>query len=51
MDKAKEAIMKSFNENEEKYKEAFKIIDSKWENQLHQPLHAVEYYLNPEFFY
>lgn len=51
MDRSKEAIMKAFNGNEEKYKEVFKIIDKRWECQLHQPLHAAGYYLNPEFFY
>ncbi|KAJ9187043.1 hypothetical protein P3X46_002540, partial [Hevea brasiliensis] len=51
MDKAKEAIAKSFDENEEKYKTIFEIIDKRWESQLHRPLHAAGYYLNPEFFY
>ena len=51
MDRAKEAIIKSFNEKEEKYKEVFKIIDDRWECQLHRPLHAAGYYLNPDFFY
>ncbi|XP_058006514.1 uncharacterized protein LOC110632856 [Hevea brasiliensis] len=51
MDRAKEAIAKSFDENEEKYKTIFEIIDKRWESQLHRPLHAVGYYLNPEFFY
>ncbi|KAL8520693.1 hypothetical protein ACS0TY_011297 [Phlomoides rotata] len=50
MDQAKEAIMKSFN-NEERYIDIFEIIDKRWESQLHQPLHAAGYYLNPEFFY
>jgi len=30
MDKAKEAIMKSFKTNESRYKEAFAIIDQRW---------------------
>ncbi|XP_058010208.1 uncharacterized protein LOC110670461 [Hevea brasiliensis] len=51
MDRAKEAIAKSFNENEEKYRTIFEIIDKRWESQLHRPLHAAGYYLNPEFFY
>ena len=51
MDRAKEAIIKAFNEKKEKYNEVFKIIDDRWESQLHRPLHAAEYYLNPEFFY
>ncbi|KAH7681554.1 Ribonuclease H-like protein [Dioscorea alata] len=51
MDRAKETIMKSFNEDDKMYKEVFKIIDDRWECQLHHPLHAAGHYLNPEFFY
>ncbi|KAL6559467.1 hypothetical protein OROGR_004584 [Orobanche gracilis] len=51
MDRCKEAIMASFNHNEEKYLDIFKIIDNRWDCQLHQPLHAAGYYLNPEYFY
>ena len=51
MDRAKEAIEKSFNGREERYKEIFEIIDRRWDCQLHRPLHAACYFLNPEFFY
>ncbi|KAA0053509.1 uncharacterized protein E6C27_scaffold190G00660 [Cucumis melo var. makuwa] len=51
MDRAKEAIAKSFNNNEVKYKDIFTIIDRRWELQLHRPLHAAGYYLNPSFYY
>ncbi|KAL2320021.1 hypothetical protein Fmac_028990 [Flemingia macrophylla] len=51
MNRAKETIQLSFNHNEEKYKEIFEIIDRRWDCQLHHPLHAAGYYLNPEFFY
>ncbi|CAL9764066.1 unnamed protein product [Musa acuminata subsp. burmannicoides] len=51
MDRAKETIKRSFNENEEKYEKIFTIIDERWNCQLHRPLHAAGYYLNPEFFY
>ena len=51
MTRAKDTIVRSFNRNEEKYKEIFKIIDKRWEIQLHQPLHVAWYFLNPEFFY
>ncbi|KAA0032567.1 uncharacterized protein E6C27_scaffold43053G00270 [Cucumis melo var. makuwa] len=44
MDRAKETIAKSFNNNEEKYKDIFTIIDRRWELQLHRPLHAAGYY-------
>ncbi|XP_073122785.1 uncharacterized protein [Henckelia pumila] len=51
MDRAKEAIAASFNMNEEKYRGVFEIIDRRWNVQLHHPLHAAGYFLNPEFFY
>ncbi|KAK8941281.1 hypothetical protein KSP39_PZI010745 [Platanthera zijinensis] len=51
MDRAKETIMSSFNGKEDKYKEVLAIVDRRWENQLHRPLHAAAHYLNPEFFY
>ncbi|XP_057989057.1 uncharacterized protein LOC131172122 [Hevea brasiliensis] len=50
-DRAKETIANSFNGNEEKYKHIFEIIDARWSVQLHHPLHAAGYFLNPEFFY
>ncbi|KAL0452979.1 UNVERIFIED_CONTAM: hypothetical protein Slati_1276000 [Sesamum latifolium] len=51
MDRAKEAIAASFSNVEEKYKKKFDIIDARWDIQLHRPLHAAGYYLNPEFYY
>lgn len=51
MDRAKEAIERSFNRNESEYERAFEIIDERWNCQLHRPLHAAGYYLNPELFY
>ncbi|RDX75635.1 hypothetical protein CR513_44464, partial [Mucuna pruriens] len=50
MDRAKEAIQKVFNDNEDKYEDNFAIID-RWDCQLHRPLHVAGYFLNPEFFY
>lgn len=47
MDRAKESIAKAFNSVENKYKEVFKIIDARWDIQLHHPLHGVGYFLNP----
>jgi hypothetical protein len=40
MDSTKETIQNSFNNNEEKYRQIFDIIDKRWECQLHHPLHA-----------
>uniref|UniRef100_A0A0R0F2M9 DUF659 domain-containing protein n=1 Tax=Glycine max TaxID=3847 RepID=A0A0R0F2M9_SOYBN len=51
MDRAKEAIQRAFNNNEGKYKDFLAIIDKRWDCQLHHPLHAAGYYLNPKFFY
>ncbi|XP_040873455.1 uncharacterized protein [Glycine max] len=51
MDRAKEAIQRAFNNNEGKYKDILAIIDKRWDCQLHHPLHAAGYYLNPKFFY
>ncbi|WOH08409.1 hypothetical protein DCAR_0727849 [Daucus carota subsp. sativus] len=51
MDRAKEAIADAFNKNEARYQEYYDIIDNRWDIQLHQPLHAAGYYLNPEFYY
>ncbi|XP_075475716.1 uncharacterized protein LOC142510171 [Primulina tabacum] len=51
MDIAKEAIAESFNNNEDKYRGIFEIIDKRWNVQMHHPLHAAGYFLNPEFFY
>ena len=50
MDKEKETIIKSFNNNESKYKDVFAIIDKRWNCQLHRPLHAAAHFLNLEFF-
>nr|CAN70800.1 hypothetical protein VITISV_008052 [Vitis vinifera] len=51
MNRTKDTIVRIFNGNEEKYKEVFNIIDKRWEIQLHRPLHATWYFLNPKFFY
>ncbi|XP_042758543.1 uncharacterized protein LOC111908085 [Lactuca sativa] len=51
MDRAKEAIAQAFKNKEDKYAEVFKIIDRRWNCQLHQPLHAAGHYLNPTLYY
>ena len=51
MDRAKEAIAKSFGMKEEEYKDAFEYIDKRWDCQLHRPLHAAGYFLNPAIHY
>ncbi|XP_049934775.1 uncharacterized protein LOC126410236 [Nymphaea colorata] len=47
MDKAKEAIRDNLKEKKKLYMPIWKIIDKRWTGQLHQPLHAAAYYLNP----
>ncbi|XP_061357381.1 uncharacterized protein LOC133301719 [Gastrolobium bilobum] len=51
MDRAKEQIAKKFNRVESRYKDIWEIIDKRWDLQLHRPLHAAGYYLNPKFHY
>ncbi|KAM0033383.1 putative HAT dimerization domain, ribonuclease H-like superfamily [Helianthus debilis subsp. tardiflorus] len=51
MKKAKELIAASFKNKEAKYRDIFKIIDKRWDCQLHQPLHAAGYYLNTGLYY
>ncbi|KAK2649321.1 hypothetical protein Ddye_016810 [Dipteronia dyeriana] len=51
MDRAKEAIARSFGGNESKYEDIFKLIDARWNIQLHRPLNGAGWFLNPEFFY
>ncbi|CAM8937418.1 unnamed protein product [Rhodiola kirilowii] len=50
MDRAKETIAKSFSAKKD-YELVFQFIDKRWDCQLRQPLHAADYYLNPEFQY
>ncbi|XP_028067654.1 uncharacterized protein LOC114270382 [Camellia sinensis] len=33
------------------YDPIWTIIDRRWESQLHHPLHAAAYFLNPQFHY
>ncbi|XLT73595.1 hypothetical protein HN873_030021, partial [Arachis hypogaea] len=51
MEKANECIMKIFSNDVSKYSEVFKIVDNRWNCQLHRPLHAAGHFLNPELFY
>ncbi|XP_056848411.1 uncharacterized protein LOC130498807 [Raphanus sativus] len=51
MDRAKETIAKSFKWKKEKYEKVFEMIDNRWNCQLHQPLHAAGYFLNPAVHY
>ncbi|XP_059073706.1 uncharacterized protein LOC131874380 [Cryptomeria japonica] len=50
-DKAKEAIQQLYGSDRTKYEPIWRIIDRRWNRQLHQHIHAAAYYLNPKFFY
>ncbi|KAI9200025.1 hypothetical protein LWI28_001626 [Acer negundo] len=50
-DRAKNAIAKSFEGNENIYEEIFKLIDNRWNIQLYRLLYGDRWYLNSEFFY
>ncbi|XP_058754740.1 uncharacterized protein LOC131627905 [Vicia villosa] len=47
MDRAKEKIRLSFNGIAKSYNPLWKIIDQRWDKQLHRSLHAAGLYLNP----
>ncbi|XP_062027647.1 uncharacterized protein LOC133743660 isoform X3 [Rosa rugosa] len=51
MDAAKEKIAFSLKRNPRHYQPIWNKIDARWTPQLHQPLHAAGYYLNPQFHY
>ncbi|XP_048624037.1 uncharacterized protein LOC106405160 [Brassica napus] len=51
MDRAKETNAKSFKWKKEKYEKVFEMVDKRWDCQLHQPLHAAGYFLNPAVHY
>jgi hypothetical protein len=49
MDRAKEAIKNFYKGDSLKFDPIWAIIDKRWNNQLHQPIHAAGYFLNPRF--
>ena len=51
MDRAKEQIKANFNGVESRYRPIWDKIDRRWDMQLHRPLHAAGYYLNPRYIY
>ncbi|RVW96149.1 hypothetical protein CK203_037756 [Vitis vinifera] len=51
MDLAKEKIAFNCRGVERKYGPIWKKIDARWTPQLHRPLHAADYYLNPQLQY
>ncbi|KAF7826965.1 SCAN domain-containing protein [Senna tora] len=51
MNCARERIKQNFNNVKKSYEPIWNIIDERWEAQLHRPLHAAAYYVNPHFRY
>ena len=47
MDRAKEQIRKNCNDVQRRYRSILRIIETRWELQLHRPLRAETYFLNP----
>lgn len=47
----KKKIANNLGNVEAKYAPIWRRIDNRWSPQLHQPLHATGYYLNPQFRY
>ncbi|XP_077226238.1 uncharacterized protein LOC143859407 [Tasmannia lanceolata] len=50
MDKAKENIKERLKRKSD-YNPIWRIIDQRWDRQLHSPLHAAGYFLNPALFF
>ncbi|XP_031391589.1 uncharacterized protein LOC116203792 [Punica granatum] len=48
MEKAEQKIKANFKDDRKSYDPVWKVIDERWEVQLHRPLHAAAYYLNPQ---
>ncbi len=51
MDQAKEQIKVAYKDRVAKYGPIWDIIDRRWNNQLHRPIHAAGYFLNPQYHY
>ena len=51
MDRAKEAIKSYYKGDSLKFDPIWEIVDRRWNNQLHQPIHAAGYFLNPSFLF
>jgi hypothetical protein len=49
MDQAKEKIRATYKDRVTKFGPIWDIIDHRWNNQLHRPIHAAGYFLNPRY--
>ena len=48
MDQAKEQIKTVYNDRVAKYGPIWEIIDQRWNNQLHHPVHAIGFFFEPK---
>ena len=51
MDQAKGQIKATYKDRVPKYGPIWEIIDRRWNNQLHCPIHAAGYFFNPRYQY
>eukprot|EP00253_Pinus_taeda_P014045 PITA_14045 len=51
IDQAKEQIKRAYKDKVAKYGPIWAIIDERWNNQLHCPIHAAGYFRNPQYHY
>jgi hypothetical protein len=51
MDQEKEKIREAYKHRVTKYGPIWDIIDRRWNNQLHRPIHATGYFMNPRYRY
>eukprot|EP00253_Pinus_taeda_P033372 PITA_33372 len=51
MDQAKEQIKRAYKDKVAKYGPIWAIIDERWNNQFHRPIHAAGYFLNLWYHY
>jgi hypothetical protein len=51
MDQANAQVRTCYKDRVVKYGPIWEIIDNRWNNQLHRPIHAARYFLNPRYHY
>ena len=51
MDKAKEEIKRRLKNKVSLYGHYIRVIDARWDKQLHSPLHAAGCFLNPAIYF
>eukprot|EP00253_Pinus_taeda_P018628 PITA_18628 len=51
MDQAKEKIRATYKDRLAEYGHIWEIIENRWNNQFHHPIHPTGYFLNPKYHY